>query len=319
VPSAEAAVANAVAVSLPATGLALLAAWRVAWRVERGLPPLERLASTAPRLASLGRWRWPALFALGGLAGLLAAVPLGSLVWKAGSAGPVWGWPTLAASLDKAIEIRGLMVLRSIGVALAAGALAADLALVACWLATESRWLRRLTLGLAVATWVLPGPVLGIGLKETISCLLGLFPFDPLATALYHGPSYLPVLWAYALRFFPAAVALLWPVVRLLPAELRDAARVEGAGPGSEFRYVVWPLTRRAWLRAALAVAVLSLGELGASKLVETPGSVTFAHEVFAQMHFGVTSDLAALCLLLLAAAALGGGLIAVLTRSERS
>ena len=58
-------------------------------------------------------------------------------------------------------------------------------------------------------------------------------------------------------------------------------------------------------------MAVLSLGELSAGKLVETPGSQTFAHKVFEQMHYGVTSELAALCLVLLAVVAAGGAVVA--------
>src|SRR5262249_31409415 len=104
----------------------------------------------------------------------------------------------------------------------------------------------------------------------------------------------------------------------LLPAELRDAARVDGAGPGQELRRVVWPLTARAWLRAALAVGVLALGELSASKLVETPGSPTFTHEVFTQMHRGVPADVAALCLLRLAMVLLGGVLVTPLAALPR-
>jgi ABC-type spermidine/putrescine transport system permease subunit II len=95
-------------------------------------------------------------------------------------------------------------------------------------------------------------------------------------------------------------VAVTWPVVRLLPPELRDAARVDGASPWQELRHVVFPLAWPVVLFAALAVMVLSLGELGAGKLVETPGSVTFAHELFSQMHYGTGRDVAALCLLLL-------------------
>jgi ABC-type Fe3+ transport system permease subunit len=85
-----------------------------------------------------------------------------------------------------------------------------------------------------------------------------------------------------------------------MPRELIEAARVDGASPSQELSRVVWPLTALPWLMASLAVAVLALGELSASKLVETPGSQTFAHEVFTQMHYGVTNDLAALCLWLL-------------------
>jgi ABC-type Fe3+ transport system permease subunit len=80
---------------------------------------------------------------------------------------------------------------------------------------------------------------------------------------------------------------------------------------------VIFPLTRQAWLRAALAVGVLSLGELSAGKLVETPGSTTLAHVIFEQMHRGVPSDVAALCLVLLIVVAAGGGLVALVGRKE--
>ena len=52
----------------------------------------------------------------------------------------------------------------------------------------------------------------------------------------------IPVLWVQVVRFFPCAVAVLWPVVRLLPVELRDAARVDGARPQQELWHVVLPL-----------------------------------------------------------------------------
>jgi ABC-type Fe3+ transport system permease subunit len=74
-----------------------------------------------------------------------------------------------------------------------------------------------------------------------------------------------------------------------------------------EFCRLVVPLTAAAWVRAALAVAILSLGELSAGKLVETPGAQTFAHEVFNQMHYSVTNNVAALCLVLLVIVVLGG------------
>ena len=58
---------------------------------------------------------------------------------------------------------------------------------------------------------------------------------------------------------------------------------------------------------AAVAVAVLSLGEVSAGKLVSTPGMPSFAETVWVQMHYGVTNNLAASCLLLLATVGAGG------------
>jgi ABC-type Fe3+ transport system permease subunit len=135
-------------------------------------------------------------------------------------------------------------------------------------------------------------------------------PWAPLLRLLYYGPSLLPVLWIQAIRFFPAAVAVLWPGVRQLPRDLLDAAEVDRATAWQQFRLVIVPLNATAWARAGLAVGVLSLGELSASKLVSTPGAPTFAHEVFAQMHYGVGNDVAALCLLLLAIVLVGAVLV---------
>jgi iron(III) transport system permease protein len=305
--------ARAVAVSLPAvllTGALIVIA---AGRWERNLPPLATLTA-APRPFALGRARWLCLAgALLVVAGLLG-VPLISLVWKVGHASnpPAWSAALAWSHLRHTLRARSRLIFGSLGIALVAGIVTASLALVTTWLTVGRRWFRVGVLVLLAAAWALPGPVLGIGLKELSQFLLRLTDNEPtVAWLLYDGPSYFPVWWACLVRFFPCAVALLWPVVRLLPQELRDAARVDGATPEQEFRHVVWPLTALVWMRAAWAVAVLSLGELGASKLVCTPGAQTFAHEVFNQMHYGVTNDLAALCLVLLGMVGLGGAVVA--------
>jgi iron(III) transport system permease protein len=163
--------------------------------------------------------------------------------------------------------------------------------------------------------------VIGLGLKETIEEIVSRTHSEFVADVLYFGPSPLPVLWADLIRFFPAAIALLWPVVRLVPKELVESARVDGASPFQELRQVVWPLTATAFLVASTATAVLSLGELSAGKLAEPPGSETFTHEVFIQMHNGVSNDLAALCLVLLAVIVAGGAVVGgmnLLTRARR-
>ena len=72
-------------------------------------------------------------------------------------------------------------------------------------------------------------------------------------------------------------------------------------------------------MQATVCVAILALGELGASKILETPGSITFAHEVFTLMHYGLSNDLAAHCLLLLAAVSLGNFALEAWLRHGRS
>jgi iron(III) transport system permease protein len=333
-PNADDVLARAVAVSLPA----FLITWAlIAWaavRWDRSLPPLgSRLGP--PVTFSLGWLRWPCLAGVVLVAGLLAGVPLTSLIWKTGleapvrggpappeepeSAGasvyspPVWSVRTTGKYLARTFRVRGSLVGESLLLAAAAGAASAGLALLVCWLALDARWFRLSVLSLMAVLWAMPGPVLGLGLKDAIAGLLDVTGSSWLAGVLYYGPSPVPVLWAYLLRFFPYAVAILWPVVRMLPPELRDAERIYGTGPGHEFRHLILPLSAGGCLLAALAVAVLSLGELSAGKLVETPGSQTFAHEVFTEMHYGLTNNLAALCLILLLAVLLGGTVVAVL------
>jgi iron(III) transport system permease protein len=319
-------VAGALAVSLPAVLLiGALAFWAVR-RWERRLPARETLL--APRYVfALGRLRWPCLALVLAAVALLTGVPLLGLVWKTGLGGipPTWSARVAAEHLTLVGQSRGRLVAESLLLALISGLFLAVLALLVCWLAIGRRWFQVGVLGLMVAAWALPGPVIGVGLKLTINLLLkaeetvaGVRPdqaarmYLPLRTYLYSGPSPLPLMWVYLIRFLPCAVAVMWPVVRLMPAELHDAARVDGAGLGQRFRHLVVPLFGVVWLTASLAAAVLALGELSAGKLVSTPGAPTFAHEVFSEMHYGVGNNLAALCLLLLAAVALGGVAVAI-------
>src|SRR5262249_12639189 len=154
------------------------------------------------------------------------------------------------------------------------------------------------------AAWAMPGPVVGVGLKAAIERLVDseerLTGRGLVWVLLYNGPSPLPVLWADLLRFFPFAAALAWPAVRAVPIELTDARPVGGAAPLGELRHAVWPTAAPAAGRAVVAVMVLALGELSASKLVATPGGGTFAHEVFTRMHYGVANQLAGMALVLL-------------------
>lgn len=309
----HAALAHAVAVSFPAVLLTWgLLMWATR-RWERTLPPLDALWAQ-PRAFRLGWARGPCLVAAFATVVLLIGVPVASLIWKTGLAGnpQAWSGQVAASHLATVFRVRGWMVVESCFLAALSGVLTAALGLLVSWLALGSRWFHAAALGLMAAVWALPGPVIGLGLKQTIALLMDGIPFYPVAAALYYGPSPLPALWAQTLRFFPCAVAVLWPVVRLLPTELLEAARVDGARPRQELWYLILPFTAAACLRAGLAVAVLSLGELGAGKLVATPGSQTFAHEVFTQMHYGVTNDLAALCLVLLAVVVVGACLVAM-------
>jgi iron(III) transport system permease protein len=308
-PDADEGIARAVAATLPFVLLVVLLVAGMALLWERRLPP-RSLLLTPPLVYRLGRWRWPLTVGVGTLVAILYALPLASLVWRTGLVGapPAWSMTATMRYLFRACQPpEGWMLVESLLLAAVAGGTTALLGLLVCWAMRGAAWFHVGIVILIAVAWAMPGPLVGLGLKTTISQLLGISDSPWLAFILYHGPSPVPLIWVDVIRFFPCAVALLWPFVRLLPAELHDAARVDGATPRQELLYVVWPLLAAAFGRSALAVAVLSLGEMSAGKLVATPGMPGYATEIFTQMHYGVTNELAARCVMLLIVVTLGG------------
>lgn len=251
---------------------------------------------------------------VGGLiVGLSAGLPAAALVAKASAGG-------LFANLRLAVQANGQTLLSSVLWAGVAGVVTAWLARRACWHAARRRWFAGGLFALCVLLFLAPGPVVGFGLKWDILHLVLLedralggrnaVAYPPLATLLYDQPSPLPVLWAAVVRLFPLACAVVWPAVRAIPAELYEAAAIDGGGARGEWRWVVAPLTRRAFAAAAVGVTVLALGEVSAAKLVCPPGYRSFILELFAQMHYGAEATVAALALVQLgvtAAVVLGG------------
>jgi iron(III) transport system permease protein len=281
--------------------------------LERRIPSLESY-SMVPFLFRLRGLRWPLFFLTLTAMTVMASIPVASLVWKAGLEGgpPVWTGATVTKTIGLVLERNTRLVINSVQVALTNGFMVALFSLVICWLALDSRRFLIGILGILTLAWVLPGPLVGFGLKETISHIVELNPEGLAARLLYYGPSPVPVWWANFIRFLPFGMALLWPMVRMIPREIRESAQLEGARPGRMLVSIFLPLAVAPYLRTILAVAVLSLGELGAGKIVQTPDYQIFAHVVFEQMHYGVHRDLAGLCLVLLGLVALGGGLMAI-------
>jgi iron(III) transport system permease protein len=310
-------VTRSLAVAVPGivlgTGLVLL----VVRSWERSLPPAEDVPP--PRIYSLGAARWPAaLLATVVCVGLLL-VPLGGLVWRAGLSGTParWSAPELIGQVRKTTRAEGRRVEENLVLAVTSGSVAGGLALLLGWVCLEAPRYRVAVFALLALACATPGPVIGLGLKGLIDDLLS-WTGSPglLSRLLWDGPSYLPLFWVHLIRFLPCALALVWPVLRLVPHEWRDLARVDGATPGQELRYLYLPLALPSVGRSALAVAVLALGELSAGKVVSTPQAQGYAELVFAQMHYGITPSLAAQCLLLLGAVLAGGALVAWLRRS---
>lgn len=303
-------VAWAILLSVPATAALWIAVISLGPKLLRALPSVDG-PSRPLRDFKLRRSKWPCFLLVAAAMFLIVGVPLFSMAWRAGFQSESVGWSPayFATGIERAITLNGFVVLASLVTAAAAGFLTAALALVLSWLISADgrggTWLRIAVFCWLGLLWVLPGPVAGIGLASLIFWLhqLGL-PW--LSDALYRGPSNVPLVWADVLRCLPFAMAVLWPAVRSLPREQADAARTDGAGPGRVFTKVYVPLCLISFLTTAVVVMSLSLAEVAASKIVATPGPTTFTLALFDRMHYGVSQDVGALCLLLLALILLG-------------
>jgi iron(III) transport system permease protein len=291
--------ARTLLISLPGLLLVWGAVTLLASRLERMLPPLVP-PSRGHRLMELGTASLRLIVCMTLLIAL--AAPLASLIWKLGLVGipPHWDAATAWRYLHAETVVNGVTVLKTMGTALVGGALIAGIALIGCWLARESRWFRWLLFGVSIWAWVIPASVVGIGLKELIQDLVESWPTGPVAASLYFAPSPLPVMWAQGLRVLPIAVVFFWPVVRMIPRELFDEARLGGAGAFSECLHVVGPMAWRAAVVTALACTALCLAEIAASGRVETAGWKMFMGVLFERMHRGADNTVAALSLLML-------------------
>jgi iron(III) transport system permease protein len=289
-------VAAAVAVTVPVWLLASFLAVRLSRLPATRFFPPESVAGPGVRLRSrLGLLAWPVVL-------LVAGVPFAALVWKAGVTSAGWSFANLGTQLDRTVRLSGVTIASGVLAAAVAGVVTAAFAAWFCW---TNRDRPGRVVAIAVPLALTPGPLVGLGLKELISLLLtleefvlrtfGLAPdFPPLRSLLYDQPSPLPGIWACTVRFFPVAVAILFPAVRVIPKELHEAAALDGVGP---WRHVGWPLLRNAIAFAAVAVGVVSLGEVSASKLVVPPHLTVYMLDLFNQMHYGTEAGVAAMCL----------------------
>ncbi len=157
---------------------------------------------------------------------------------------------------------------------------------------------------IAAGAFAVSAPIIGLGVRASIDWLLSReekWHGTLLADLLYNGPTLAPVMWVWAIRGLPLALAVWWPAIARLPGGFGEATRMDTSSRVAFLCHELIPVLGRPFAVAAGLVAVFSLGEVSASRLVTTPGGQSFAHDVFARMHFGITPDLAAMCLVLLA------------------
>ncbi len=307
---------RAVAVSLP-VNLLLLGVF--AWVTRRVRPSARAFVFRPPTTGAAGPWQIPLTGLVAAFLIVWAGIPLVNLLRQAaGHRGDTPGsFTTLGRELFRGAtlnaDLLGQSLLESAGVAV----ICVGLAVVMWELVKQSPRQRRIAGLLLGALAVTPGPVIGFGLLRVIvrlmdaeDVLLGPLTAErPVRFLLYDGPSPLPVMAAHGLRFLPYAALILWPLLSHIPKPLLETARQEGATSWGVFRHVTWPCIRGGAFAVGIMVTAFALGEISAGKIVQIPGRRTFAQELLNQMHYGVTSTVAALALVQLGTVA---GLVAV-------
>ncbi len=293
--------ADAAVVSVPPLFLLGGAIFLIARSLLRVDPARLASAFTPARRWQLGRWRVAAGAALLVLVGNLAALPLYSLVWRAGRVGgrarlglpPAWSLAGLLGTLGFAASECWEPILTSLLLAACAATITAVLAWILAWVSRNSLWWQLVLLATLAVTLATPGPVVGMAME------LAYRWFPP----IYDSP--LIVILAQSVRTLPYALLILWPALRILPGELLESAVLDGHGPWGQLWHVALPLSRRVLVATWCVCFVLAFGELPATNLLQPPGITTITFRIWTLLHTGVESHLAGVALITLAVLAI--------------
>mgnify|MGYP002562769718 CR=1 FL=1 len=99
--------------------------------------------------------------------------------------------------------------------------------------------------------------------------------------------------------------------------DLENAARDLGASPAQALRTVTLPLTRPAILSGALLALAMSLDDFVISFFVSGAGATTLPLKIYSSVRYGVSSQINALCVVMLAAVFLLVGVSQLLLRKK--
>ena len=260
---------------------AALTAWPVPVLALLFLLPALRAPFASRANAGVARSRWP-LWA----APLLLFSP-GFLLWRFAREldDPRAIWETIAANGDA--------ILNTILTASAAATICASLALALCLIwRTWPAPFRRAALALTLAPGLFAPVVVGVA-------LIGFFNRD--LTGAFYDSALGMTIWGDCARFLPLCVAIIWGATARLEPEALWAASNLGASPFRVAASVALPLLASALAGAWGLVWAWCAGELTVTVLVHGPGGDTLPIPIFNFLHAGIASDVAALCLLLMA------------------
>lgn len=145
------------------------------------------------------------------------------------------------------------------------------------------------------AAWVIvllplavPAPLIGIGMIT-----MGNFP---VLSAIY--PAFIMPAIVSVVRFAPFAAIVLFIQMRFIDPILFDAAAVFARHRTDAWARIHLPLLAPGLVVSAGILAALTLAELGATLIVSPPGHATITMRIYNYLHYGSSSDVAGLCLM---------------------
>jgi iron(III) transport system permease protein len=308
------------------TALLIVGGWALCFGISPGRRPSSLSRCWTFRL---GRWKYFYIPLTAIMFLLIAGVPLGSLVYKAG---------VLVAQTEDG-RVRSFSPAKCLGIICSApknfrrelgwsmliGSLSATAAVMTAiplaWLArkgnsrsginvrdvpygaTDGRGFMKnlkfqicnfkfaIVISIIAVLLAAPGPILGIAIIRLLNR-----PELPGLTWLYDHSILAPCLAVY-LRSLPIAVLIMWHALQTVPGELMENAMIEGAGPLTRLWLIALPMRRTAAATAWLAALAISLGDLAAGILVAPPGVSTLPIRIFGLLHYGVEDQVAGICL----------------------
>lgn len=258
-------------------------------------------AFRAPEPWRLGRWRVPAAIAAFGLLVVSAGLPVGGLLVKSGEGGvDAWRrvWSLIAGPESQSKEL-----LWTLWFAGAAAVLSIPLAFVLAHHAARRGKVWPLVL--AFLPLALPPVFLGAGALRVWESSWLSFPLpgggerNPFSDP--DSPRFGSVLVLVA-KYVPFAVAAFWASFLSIDPKLEEAAASAGVRPLDRALSITAPLARPAAFAALVLVFVFSVREIDTLVL---HSSDTLMRRVYTMVHFSRDSQVAALCIIILAIQAL--------------
>lgn len=225
---------------------------------------------------------------------LVWGFPLAGLAWRAGRSGgdvlknqrPAWSLASLAYNLAEAWPDLAETLPTTLMIATCTAVFAVVSAWVLVSIARTSPLVRILLLFSSAVGLAVPGPVAGLAVAWLW------MPWQ----AIYDNPAL--IVAAQLFRLLPVAVLILWPAVEYRSRELLELASLDGLTPRERFWRLEWPTIGPVALAAFGAILALAVGELPATNIVAPPGVEMFSVRLWALMHTGMESHLAAVVLL---------------------